>query len=1318
MLRTVAGALLCILITTPVIANTLQSVKLTQNNALGPRSCTRTADKTLHLVYWVKTGDASKLYYCHSLDNGETWTPPFLLSQSYDSSSHACLSTDESGKLHVFWADAGKILYSTTPDNGRTWSPIYKVNGRYDHADMPSAVISRDGNIHITFESNGEIYYRAYLAKENGWSAVYSVSDTPALSRTPQLSLYGTHIGILWNEDGEIAYKELSADTNTWSAVSIISREAETMYGLKGKTNMNPQLAIDKKERVHALWGNGNKLIHRIKVNEVWSPAPSLVASDAMQWFGAPVISLDAANSLYCAWIEKGHITYRKYNGERSSWEMPELIPMALQDGFQASPAMGPAWSSTDLVPRQGFDLIYTWRASLEDTGYSLKAFSNTSFTAPEQAPVITGLTQAGGRFAVNWQPTAEQSSFRMIIGNSAPISIPYLYDSGIVDETTPFHMSRAFPVKDSELYVQVRTADRNGVWSEWSKPYLYKNAPQQSANGPVITLKAIEENSLYLYSPSPNIIFFGPGLDTPKTFTIIGTVTGKSSGIKSITFSKFGTNSPPPILEPQTADFEVQYAVRSMDQTGEVIITATDMNNNISETRVQVIKDIDPPQPPSWVRLSPDKEAHDTFKGKKSQKNKIYVYWTEGTDTGAGLRYHVMGTSPQWWKDTVHRSGDFEVGNEGENTFYVFAVDNVGNVSVPGTDMVFIDTIAPYPPKLLATVTSTNILQGIKSPDTTEVLVDGQSARVEITSTTNWRYTTTLQDNMTQVISLQARDDIGNASDIVTISIKRKTSAPVIYTMTHEPANTVLRGRDTLVIKLKGEPFNFAKADIPPIAYDIPLYDDGVSGDNKKNDGEYMARFSVPASAGNRECQLIGTLSDQAGNSAQKIDAKKVRFNPSSTVVLDDFEIPGDVYPWMNHVKARNIDATEEKNLQLPGSSGVCRIEYDMNGVQNWAGFSSREFIAKNCSGPTPKLQFKLKGTGQKEARAAVRLRTRTSDWSREIKELPSSEYTFSLGSTEWQDILIPIPDDTAMDLDQVLQYSIIIYTPDSKAKGTFYIDDLRLTYQPLQLQYDTGARPERDMRVPVVPQIPARTAIPEAQEQRTYAPQPDVDVQEDSTELSNETKGTFVNAPYFSVIIQPNPVRAGSPVHLKVNVPSKYKAQEAAILLVKQGDKLISAKLKRGAQDWWSATAPMPAFIRPGNYFGTLFVKTATGHFLKTKFPFQVIAQESNSPIDQAVVTFYPHPLIPGIGGTVKANIPRGLQAKKVLLFFGESSGAAASSELSIRDIGSTTEHWTGTITLPADLMPGDYNALLYIKDRTGKLYKKQIKYNVLKG
>ncbi|MFC1517494.1 hypothetical protein ACFL5G_02935 [Candidatus Margulisiibacteriota bacterium] len=1299
------GILLIVFFAIPTFsfANSIQEINLSQNNAFGPRCLIRTPDKTIHVVYWQKENGISKLYYINSKDEGSTWAPAFLLSQNYQDSQHACLTADETGQLYVFWADSGKILYSNTKDAGKKWSPIYKVSGRYDHADNPSAIISQEGDIHAVFESDGEIFYRCYKVKDEAWSTLYNLSQTAALSRSPQVAVAsGEFLGVLWIEDGEIAFREMVLPSFTWDKKEIISREAESLYTLKKKANIKPQILIDNKKRVHALWANGSKIIHRLRVKEFWSPAPTLLTREAMPWFGAPTCTFDTEDNIYSAWIEKGKTILRQYDSARAAWGLKQKLPARLQEGFQSVPILGPAWTKEAYKPKKGFDLIFIRRTSLESKDYQPRFYSSSSFIPASEAPIISSVTQTGGRLAVSWQTAKVQSAFRLIVGNSAPVVTPYAFDSGIINDSAPTLLTKAFAFSGNQLYIQVKVADRNGNWSNWSEPYKYQVSLQHIKEGPGLRLKGIEENSLYLYSPSPNILFFGNGLDSPKAFTIFGSAIGKNSGIKEITFSKFGNNTPPPITNPESSDWEVQYSIQSADTSGEIIITATDYNGNISQARVNILKDSDPPAPPLWVRINPDREEHQTLKGKKYNRNKVYIFWKNGSDKEAGLRYHVMGTSNQWWKNSVHRSGDSELAHEGTNTFYVFAVDNVGNVSAPGTDTIFIDTVPPFAPKFFTTMTSTNILYGSKSPDTIEILVDGSSSKVALIATTDWKYLSDLKENETKTFSLQAIDNLENKSEIVTVNVTRKSTPPEIFSISHQPLG-VLRGHDIVTFKLKGDPGQKATVDIPKVGFNIPLEDDGKDPDAKKNDGEYTGAFEIKPYTPIIDAEVKAILTDQAGNKATKIDPNTLKVDSSRPVLLDDFEILGKAFPWTNHALAKNIDSSSEKDIAAKsGGTGVLKVEYDLAGQQNWAAFSSREFLPKNCFGLYPKLSFLLKGSGSPVCKAAIKIRTKDNKtWNREIKEFPSSEYTFPLSNKGWQRIEMPIPKHIVDHLDQVTQYSLILYSPNNKEKGTFYLDDLKIVYK---------GTPRGPIATKTVPQ---KMFTPADRKEISFTPDKQI-----PTEMvyPEAMKGEFIPAPYLSPIFYPNPIRAGSPVRVKIEIPAKYKAVEVAVLLMNSSGKLISSQLQKTNDNWWHGVTSMPSYINKGNYFGTLYIKTSPGHYLKTRFPFQVIDQGSSTWIDRVVPIFYPHPLIPGVGSTIKIKVPRSLKAKKVAIFFGESGGKANIAELYVKNITNQDEYWFGSITLPKDLTPGDYSALIYIRTRENQFYKKKIKYSVL--
>ena len=81
---------------------------------------------------------------------------------------------------------------------------------------------------------------------------------------------------------------------------------------------------------------------------------------------------------------------------------------------------------------------------------------------------------------------------------------------------------------------------------------------------------------------------------------------------------------------------------------------------------------------------------------GDYSDSTTVWLTWTDSTgDARSGLKEHRMGTNIAALNNAIHVSGDTETGEEGLETFYVFAVDHVGNF-VAVTDTITIDLTNP----------------------------------------------------------------------------------------------------------------------------------------------------------------------------------------------------------------------------------------------------------------------------------------------------------------------------------------------------------------------------------------------------------------------------------------------------------------------------------------------------------------------------------------------------------------------------------------------------------------------------------------------
>jgi len=147
------------------------------------------------------------------------------------------------------------------------------------------------------------------------------------------------------------------------------------------------------------------------------------------------------------------------------------------------------------------------------------------------------------------------------------------------------------------------------------------------------------------------------------------------------------------PMNDTATGDtWNVSYTIESGAGTISVKITVWDQAGQNTTYNVTFKVDNVDPAGPSNVQARPDSTVD---VGEYDDDQNIFVTWVNGTDSGSGMKEHRMGNSSIWTNDAVHVSGDKETGEEGPETFHVFAVDNVGNVA-GANDSITIDLTDP----------------------------------------------------------------------------------------------------------------------------------------------------------------------------------------------------------------------------------------------------------------------------------------------------------------------------------------------------------------------------------------------------------------------------------------------------------------------------------------------------------------------------------------------------------------------------------------------------------------------------------------------
>jgi len=171
-------------------------------------------------VTWTQIADQNwEVFFAHSADGGQTWSEPRQLTHALSNSYDPAVAVTQNA-VHVVWADdyAGgfQIYYKRSYDQGETWSPPMLLTGQ---PGWFPALTATDGRLVLAWESyrrgNGEIMTRTSLDEGLTWSGAVRLSRYPGFSIYPALAGYDGRAYAVWqdNRDGnfEIYFKPVPA---------------------------------------------------------------------------------------------------------------------------------------------------------------------------------------------------------------------------------------------------------------------------------------------------------------------------------------------------------------------------------------------------------------------------------------------------------------------------------------------------------------------------------------------------------------------------------------------------------------------------------------------------------------------------------------------------------------------------------------------------------------------------------------------------------------------------------------------------------------------------------------------------------------------------------------------------------------------------------------------------------------------------------------------------------------------------------------------------------------------------------------------------
>jgi len=186
---------------------------------------------TVHVVYHEGSMFSSIVYYCRSVDRGQTWQSPVQLSAggTWNNAQFGCIAL-RGATVHTAWFDLdmvggqSRILYRRSTNSGTTWSSAITVTSTGTLNEVPSLSYSGD-TVHLVWDDAGSVlYYRRSTDNGASWPgsstsiATSAATGAVAAAGSTVLVSYSVGSGSAW----DIYLKRSSDGGATWSSAMLI----------------------------------------------------------------------------------------------------------------------------------------------------------------------------------------------------------------------------------------------------------------------------------------------------------------------------------------------------------------------------------------------------------------------------------------------------------------------------------------------------------------------------------------------------------------------------------------------------------------------------------------------------------------------------------------------------------------------------------------------------------------------------------------------------------------------------------------------------------------------------------------------------------------------------------------------------------------------------------------------------------------------------------------------------------------------------------------------------------------------------------------
>lgn len=261
----------------------------------------------VHVIWKDYRDENPEIYYARSLDNGQNWSEPRRL--TFDcarkNNIYDLNIVVENSFVYVVWKDyksgSSEIFLMKSNDNGDSWSESIRLTFDYNPSYFPHLAIN-DGELFIAYEDRGVFYNIGFLKSQDGglsWSELKIITSSESSSEKPYLLFNKGILYLVWQEEffenRELFFKKSLDYGESWTDVKQITFD--------NTKSINPRLFVLENQLVliYQKYVNKSFFIHyktSSDFGETWSKDKQLVENEGSYTIDHSI----QGNNLHIVW--------------------------------------------------------------------------------------------------------------------------------------------------------------------------------------------------------------------------------------------------------------------------------------------------------------------------------------------------------------------------------------------------------------------------------------------------------------------------------------------------------------------------------------------------------------------------------------------------------------------------------------------------------------------------------------------------------------------------------------------------------------------------------------------------------------------------------------------------------------------------------------------------------------------------------------------------------------------------------------------------------------------------------------------------------